>query len=431
MMLGILIVGVLFWVSEAIPLAITGLLVLILQPMLNISEPKDVFTSFGNTAVFFLIGAFIIASAVEKQNLHKRIALKFLRKFENNPKNFTFGILLCCTLLSFIIPNHAVAVLMMPIVLSILVSLNIIPRRSNFGKVSMLCIAYGCSIGSLGTLIGGARNPFIVGVLEQQDPAIKITFLDWMIYSMPVVFISLPFIWLLLTYFYPLEIKDLKEVRNKLSKEIKELGPIKADEKNVSYILAGTVAAWIILPTFFSNIGLAVVAILGGIIMFFSGSITWKDIEQRVPWGIILLYGGAITLGVGMVETGAAEWLAYELLRFSGNEPFIVLLLLIVITVIFTNIMSNIAAVAMILPIGAGLAQVLNFGSPLLVSLVIAHAAGLAFMLVIATPANAITYSAGYYSTKDLIRAGVIVNLICILVLFLIAALYWNLIGLW
>ena len=429
MMLGILVLGVVLWVSEAIPLAITGLLVMILQPVLYIAEPKNVFTAFGNTAVFFLIGAFIIASAIEKHNLHKRIALVFLRKFENSPKKFTFGIMLCCALLSFIMPEHAVAVLMMPIVLSILVSLNIIPRISNFGKVSMLAIAYGCSIGSLGTLVGGARNPVTIGFLETQN--ITVTFLDWMKYSMPVVFISLPLVWLLLIYFFPLEVKDLKNVKGKLVNEIETLGPIRTEEKTVVYILIGTVVAWVVIPSIFSYIGLAVIAVAGGIVMFFSGSITWSDIEKRVPWGIILLYGGAITLGVGMVETGAAKWLAYNLLFISGENPIVVILLLILLTALFTNVMSNTAAVAMILPIGAGFAVVLGLGNPLLTSMVIALAGGLAFVFVIATPGNAITYSAGYFSTKDLLRAGLLANSICILVLFVVAVTYWYMIGLW
>lgn len=429
MMLGILILGILLWTSEVIPLAITGLLVMIMQPILYIAEPKIVFTSFGNTAIFFLIGAFIIASAVEKHNLHKRVALIFLRKFENNPMLFTFGIMLCSAFLSFIIPEHAVAVLMMPIVLSILVSLKIVPQLSNFGKVSMLSIAYGCSIGSLGTLIGGARNPVTIGFLETQG--ITINFFDWMIYSMPVVFISLPIVWLILISIFPIEVKNLKKVHKKLNEDIKELGSMRTEEKLVTLILLGTVFAWIIIPNYFPYIGLAVIAVAGGIVMFFSGSITWRDIEQRVPWGIVLLYGGAISLGVGMVETGAAEWLANNMLSISGNNIAIVIFMLICITIIFTNVMSNTAAVAMILPIGAGFVEVLGFGSPELTSMLIALAGGLAFMLVIATPGNAITYSAGYFSTKDLFRAGLLANLVCILVLFIIAISYWRLIGLW
>jgi sodium-dependent dicarboxylate transporter 2/3/5 len=429
MMLGILILGILLWTSEVIPLAITGLLVMIMQPILSIAEPKIVFTSFGNTAIFFLIGAFIIASAIEKHDLHKRVALIFLHKFENNPKLFTLGIMLCCAFLSFIIPEHAVAVLMMPIVLSILITLKIVPQLSNFGKISMLAIAYGCSIGSLGTLIGGARNPVTIGFLETQN--IKVSFLDWMIYSVPVVLISLPIVWLLLITLFPIEIKNLKVVRKKINEDIEELGPMRMEEKLVTLILIGTVCGWVILPNFFPYMGLAVIAVAGGIVMFFSGSISWKDIEQRVPWGIVLLYGGAISLGVGMVQTGAAEWLANNMLSISGNNIVIVIFLLICITVIFTNVMSNTAAVAMILPIGAGFMEVLGFGTPLLASMLIALAGGLAFVLVIATPGNAITYSAGYFSTKDLFRAGLLANLVCMLVLFLIAISYWRLIGLW
>ena len=280
MMLGILVLGILLWVSEVIPLAITGLLVMILQPILYIAEPAQVFTSFGNTAIFFLIGAFIIASAVEKHNLHKRMALLFLRKFENNPRMFTLGILLCCAFMSFIIPEHAVAVLMMPIVLSILISLKIVPQMSNFGKVSMLSIAYGCSIGSLGTLIGGARNPVTIGFLETQN--IQVTFFEWMVYSMPVVLVSLPLVWLILITLFPIDVKNLKGVHNKLNKEITALGPIKSKEKLVTWILFGTVLAWIIIPTYFSYIGLAVVAVSGGIVMFFSGTINWNSAYRYI-----------------------------------------------------------------------------------------------------------------------------------------------------
>jgi sodium-dependent dicarboxylate transporter 2/3/5 len=431
MMLGILVLGVVLWISEAIPLAITGLLVMILQPILYLAHPREVFSAFGNTAVFFLMGAFIIAGAIEKQGLHKRMALSLLQKFKGSPKVFTFGILLSSALLSFIMPNLAVAALMLPIVLSILITMNIMPRVSNFGKVSMLSIAFGCSIGSIGTLIGGARNPLTIGILEAEYPNISISFLEWMIYCIPIVFIALPCVWLFLITFFPLEVKDLKGVDKKLSQEIHELGSMRTEEKTVIFILIGTIVAWIVIPTFFSNIGLAVVAIFSAVILFFSGTITWQDIERRVPWGIILLYGGAITLGVGMVETGAAKWLAIELIRLSGENLVVIILMIIGITVLFTNIMSNTAAIAMILPIGLGFVQVLGFDSPVFLSLLIASAGGFAFMLVIATPANVITYSAGYFSTKDLIRVGVILNFICILILFVISVTYWYILGLW
>jgi sodium-dependent dicarboxylate transporter 2/3/5 len=207
-MIGILLMGGILWVTEPIPLAVTGLLIMIIQPILGIIPARDVFSSFGNQAVFFLIGAFILAGAVEKHGLHRRIALRLLSYFEKNPKTFTFGIMTSCAFLSFIMPAHGVAALFLPIVASILIAMKITPRKSNFGKISMLSIAYGCSIGSLGTLVGGARNPLAVGLLSDLDPPIILSFFDWMKYSMPIVFLSLPIVWLILQISFPIEIKE-------------------------------------------------------------------------------------------------------------------------------------------------------------------------------------------------------------------------------
>jgi len=195
MMIGVLIMGGILWITEPIPLAVTGLLIMIIQPILGLMPAGEVFSSFGNQAVFFLIGAFILAGALEKHGLHKRIALKFLGYFEKKPKMFTFGIMISCAFLSFIMPEHGVAAMFLPIVVSILIAMRITPRESNFGKISMLSIAYGCSIGSLGTLIGGARNPLTIGMLADLEQPIIVSFFDWMMYSMPVVFISLPLLW--------------------------------------------------------------------------------------------------------------------------------------------------------------------------------------------------------------------------------------------
>ena len=430
MMIGILLVGIILWTSEAIPLAVTGLLIIILQPILGVAEPMEVFSSFGNTAIFFLIGAFILAAGIEKYNIHKRIALHFLKKFENSPKQFTFGIMLCSALLSFIIPEHAVAALMMPIVLSIFLALNIIPRVSNFGKLCMLSVAYGCSIGSLGTLIGGARNPVTLGFL-QETQGINLTFVDWMKYSMPIVFISLPIVWIVLISMFPIEIKSLTKAKQLLDKEVRELGDIGSGEGVTLAILIGTIFGWIFLSTLFpKNWDLAIIAILGSIALFASGTIEWKDVEQRVPWGIIFLYGGAITLGVGLINTEAADWIADHLLGFTNTNPVLVIIVLIAFTVLLTQMMSNTAAVVVLLPIGVGLGAAADL-SPLVTSLIIALSGGLAFVLIIATPGNAITYSAGYYSTRDLFKAGLISSVICMFIVFIIAITYWRLIGVW
>ncbi len=421
MMIGILLVAAILWITEAIPLPVTGLLIMILQPMLGIMESTDVFSSFGNEAVFFLIGAFIIAAAVERQGLHKRIALKFLSKFDQNPKLFTLGIMIACACMSFVIPEHGVAALFLPIIASILIAMKITPKLSNFGKISMLSVAYGCSIGSLGTLVGGARNPLTVGILSDQN--ITVTFVDWMIYSMPVVIISLPIVWFILQLTFPIELKDITFAKREIQKQVKITGRITNKELLVLSILLITVLMWIFMS---HNLyfGLASIAIFGAFLLFITGCIKWKDVEKRVPWGIILLYGGAITLGIGIQKTGAGGWIANQIFHSVGSNIFLVIFVMIILTVILTNIMSNIGAVALLLPIGISIAEGIGI-NPLLTSMVIALSGGLAFMLVVATPGNAITYSSGYFTTKDLFKAGIFANIICIIIIFMIAIIYW------
>jgi sodium-dependent dicarboxylate transporter 2/3/5 len=424
-MIGILLMGGILWVTEPIPLAVTGLLIIIIQPMLGVIPAKDVFSSFGNQAIFFLIGAFILAGAIEKHGLHKRIALRLLSYFEKNPKIFTFGIMSSCAFLSFIMPAHGVAALFLPIVVSILIAMKITPRKSNFGKISMLSIAYGCSIGSLGTLVGGARNPLAVGLLSDLDPPIIISFFDWMKYSMPIVFITLPIVWLILQITFPIEINNISTAKKEINKQVSMEGKISKNEIIVSFILILTIFLWIFFssPQYF---GLAVIAILGSVLLFLTGCITWKDVEKRVPWGIILLYGGAITLGVGMQETGVGSWIVNLIFIGLEGNIYLIILGLIIFAILLTNIMSNVGAVAILLPIGLAISTEIPGVSPLLMSLIIALSGGLAFMFIIATPANAITYSSGFFSSKDLLKAGVVSNIICIFIIFIIAIFYWK-----
>jgi len=422
-MIGILFMAAVLWVTEPIPLAATGLLIMILPSLLGVMSAVDVFSAFGNQSVFFLIGAFVLAAAVEKHGLHKRIALRFLSYFESNPRIFTLGIMSSCAFLSFIMPEHGVAALFLPIVAAILIGMKIVPKESNFGKISMLGMAYGCSIGSLGTLIGGARNPLTIGVLA--DMGINITFFDWMIYSMPIVFIALPVVWFILQLVFPMDIKDITTARKTIENQVAQMGKMSINEMIVLSILILTIVLWI----FFSSpryLGLAVIALLGSILLFFTRSITWEDVEKRVPWGIILMYGGAITLGIGIQKTGAGGWIAHLLFNLVGGNYYLALFVLIVSTILLTNVMSNIGAVAILLPIGLGVAAETPGISPVFASMTIALTGGLAFMLVIATPGNAIAYSSGYFSTRDLLKAGFIVNIICIAIVFSVAVFYWS-----
>ncbi|UCF49161.1 MAG: DASS family sodium-coupled anion symporter [Thermoplasmatales archaeon] len=423
-MIGILLMAAILWIIEPIPLAVTGLLIMIIQPIMHVIPPNEVFASFGSQAIFFLVGAFIIAGAIEKHGLHRRIALRFLSHFEKTPRIFTFGIMSSCAFLSFAMPAHGVAALFLPIVVSILIAMKITPRQSNFGKVSMLCVAYGCSIGSMGTLIGGARNPLTIGLLSDLTVPINVTFFDWMIYSMPVVFISLPLVWIILQFSFPIEINDISEAKKEIKNQVIKAGKMSKKETIVLTVLIITILLWIFFSSY-TYFGLAVIAILGSIFLFITKTINWNDVEKRVPWGIILLYGGAITLGIGIQKTGAGNWIVNALFHTVGINPYLVVIVIIILTVLLTNIMSNIGAVAILLPIGIAISSEIPGISPLLAAMIIALSAGFAFMLVIATPGNAITYSSGYFSTKDLFKAGSIANIACILVIFAIAIVYW------
>jgi len=426
MMLGVLVFAGYMWLVKPIPIAATALLVLVLPVIFGIVKRPVGFSYFGNNAVFFLLGAFIMTAAIEKHNIHKRISIFVLSQMGDRPIYFTLGIFLLSAFSSFIMPEHAVAALMLPVVLSVLAVVKAIPKKSNFAKVSMLSVAFGCSIGSLGTLVGGARNPITLSFLAETSN-IHISFFDWIFYSMPVVILSIPVIWFVLIKMFPIEIKSLKNTHIVLQREVKELGPMKPGEITTISIAFLTILGWVFLHY---QLGPAVVAILGGLLLFFLGLIKWDDVEKRVPWGIILLYGGAITLGVNLSKTGAAHWIALKALGLTGNNPFLVLIMLIVITIFLTSFMSNTAAVAMLLPIGLGMAGASGLGVKV-TSMIIALSGGLAFMLVIATPGNAITYSTGYYSTRDLLKSGSIVTILCAIILLVIALTYWKLIGLW
>ena len=238
-MIGILIMAAILWITEPIPLPATGILIMILQPMLGLLPADKVFSSFGNQAVFFLIGAFIIAGAIERQGLHRRIALGFLKRFESSPRVFTFGIMFSSAILSFIIPGHGVAALFLPIITSILLAMRVIPKQSNFGKISMLSVAYGSSIGSLGTLVGGARNPLTVGILSTHG--INISFMQWMIYAIPIVFIAIPAVWFLLQIVFPIELSDISLAKKKIEEQVAAQGSINIGEIKTASILLLTI----------------------------------------------------------------------------------------------------------------------------------------------------------------------------------------------
>ncbi len=420
MTLGILAMAVILWITDAIPVAATGLLIMGLQPLLGIMPATNVFSNFGNDAIFFVMSAFILAAALEKYNVHKRMALRMLKFFGVKPKRFIFGIIVSSAILSFIMLSHAVAMLLLPIIVSILLSVKAMPKKSNLGIASMLSIAYGSSIGSWGTLLGGARNPLTVAIIAETGH--HITFLEWMIYSVPLVIISIPIVAGIILFLYPPEESDMKNALISLEGEVKKMGKIRGKELHVAVVYSITALMWIFLSSY---INMGVIALIGASLLFIFQLITWDDIEKRVQWGIILLYGGAITIGKSLEATSAAEWLTSQLTGIVGLNPWMVLFFIIIITIFFTNMMSNTAAVAAILPIGMQIAMVKGI-NPVIAGMSIAMAGGIAFLFVISTPSNAIVYSSGYISRMDMIKAGLMTSISLAIILILTAFFYWQ-----
>ncbi len=422
--LGIFALALILWVTNALPLSVTGLLVIALIPLLKVMKAERTYSFFGNTAVFFILGAFIIATAVMKSGLSKRMALVILGHFSKSPQLLILGILITCSFLSLIMPAHAVAALMFPVVSTITLSLDLDPFAGQYGAGLFLAMAWGSVIGGVGTLLGGARTPLAIGLYQEAFNR-SISFWGWSKVALPVVCIMLIIAYAVLIFCFKIDVVDVTPAKKKLGDELREIGPMTHQEKKVFSILGVTIFIWI----FFNQIlGLALVSLLSAVALFIARTITWDDVDSYVNWGVILMYGGAIVLAKAIDQTGAAYWMASQLLSNGFFSPFWIIALFALISLILTEGISNVACVAIILPIGFSIAQAKGI-NPLAMVFGIAIPAGLAFILPMGTPSNAIAYSSGYYEIKEIFRAGLILH-VCVWIIFLILVkLYWPLVG--
>ncbi len=412
------------WVTNALPLAITSLLAMALIPVVGALSSHETLSLFGNKAVFFILGAFILSSAVMKTGLSTRIAVFFLRKFDSSPRMLIFGVLFSSGFMSFWMPEHAVAALLFPVILEIAHSLKLDPKESKFGQPLFLALAWGAVIGGVATFLGGARNPLALGMLEQFNGQ-SIGFFEWMVAVVPISALVLLAAFGILMVFFTIDVESVQPARDSLEKKVSQLGAISWEEKMVGFLLFFTILSWI----FFSkNLGLANIAIFASVALFAFKLITWKDVEDYINWGIILMYGGAIVLGITMHKTGAAEWLALWALSYFHLSPFGLIALLVVISMILTECVSNSAVVALILPFGLGLAGTYGI-DPKVMVYCIAVPAGLTFTLPMGSPPNAICSAAGYYNVKQIILPGIIMSLCSYLIFLFMASTYWKLLG--
>lgn len=415
---------VIYWVTGALPLVITGLLAIVLLGMCGVMSPRTAYSLFGSEAVFFVLAAFMLAAAVNYRGLGRRLALTVFSRYGKTPHGLIRAVYLLSALMSFLIPEHAVAAIVFPIVLSLVNSLEPAARRTRFPTALFLAMAWGTNIGGIATLLGGARGPLALGILTEAT-GVTISFIHWSAATIPLVALLLTVGYLVLTSFFAFEPVNVEGSVAAIADRKTQLGRITLQETTVALVLGVTVVAW---SLFSSRLGLAGIAILAVVALFVFDLLSWQEVEGHVNWGIILMYGGAIALGSALERSKAAAFIA-QAIASQTRSPVVLLAILSLAAQFLGETLSHSAVVASLLPVGLGLAS--HFGLDLrALTLAITLPAGLTYIMPVSTPANALAYSGGYLRTRDLLLPGLIMILASWVGLNLVMHLYWPLIGL-
>lgn len=416
---------VFYWVSNVLPLMITSLLAIILLPLSGVMRSNQAYALFGNEAVFFILGAFILAACLMKSGLSTRLALSMLHRFGHTPRRLLLTIFLLNVLMAFFMSEHAVAAMNFPIVVEIVSVLGLPRQRSNYARALFLAMAWGSSIGGIATLLGGARAPLALGILREATGT-TYSFLEWTLLALPLVLVLLVVGYQTILWFFPIEIDTVRAADSALNERWLRLGRPSYEERVVGGVMFATLVAWIIGGEEF---GLANIAIAAVVVLFVFRVVSWRDIERYVNWGVLLMYGGAIALGAAINTSGAATWLSHVTISRWASGGLTVVLLISLVAILLTEAMSHSAVVALLMPVTIGVAH--EFGlDPRLMAPVVALPAGLAFTLPIGTPANAIAFSSGYLRIRDLLLPGAWLELCAWVTFNAMAYWYWPLLGL-
>ncbi|WP_455390386.1 SLC13 family permease [Oscillatoria salina] len=417
-------VAALLWGTSALPLAVTGILVLFLLPFSGAITNKSTYAYFGNSAVFFILGALILSSPIMRSGLSTRIALAVVSRFGKSQKALLASILGLAAIMSCVISAHAVAAMLFPIVMEVVRASGAKPG-GRFGLAAFLAMAWGVVIGSNTTLLGGARGPLALGIL-QNTTGKTIGFVEWTIASIPLVLLLLLVAGGLLQFVGQGEKVSLNAARRFLEARNRELGAISRREVVTTAIMILTIALWI---TMGDTWGLDSIALLGVSLAFISGVADWREVEEDVNWGIFVMYGSAIALSAALTDTGAAAGLSQYLLAAGINSFLVIFAAIVFIALMMTEFMSNAAAVAVLLPVALAIAEKYGIEAPI-IALAVVIPAGLGFMLPVSTPAIAIAVSSGYVRPLSVLRWGLWLDLLGYGLVLLVSQLYWPLLGL-
>ena len=423
-----------WWISEAVPIPVTALLPMIGFPMLEIFSIQESTSPYASSIIFLFMGGFMLALAMEHHNLHKRIALNIIRITGVNGQGIILGFMIATAVLSMWISNTATAVMMLPIALSVVNLLDKSYDKKQLQKFKLalfLSIAYSANIGGIGTIIGTPPNVVLAGYMESFY-GISINFVDWLKVGVPVVLLLLTVTYLLLVkVLFPVQSLSGSGAQELLEQEIQALGKWTLEQKVVAIIFGLTAFGWIFKQQINQVLGQnllndTVTAMTGGVLMFCipvkkDGQLLmeWKSMK-KLPWGILILFGGGLCLAKGMEKSGIVTLLSDVVAADNQMSLWLVITLLTTIMLFTTEVMSNVALTTIFIPVVIGIANGLNI-NPFYLTVSVTMASSCAFMMPISTPPNAVVFSSGYIRMRDMIRAGVLLNVISVIVLVIVA----------
>jgi sodium-dependent dicarboxylate transporter 2/3/5 len=427
-------VGVLmavWWMTEAIPISVTALLPLVLFPVLGISGIGEAAGPFANPLIFLYLGGFIIAVAMERWNLHRRIALNLIRLIGVRPRSIIASFMISTAFLSMWVSNTATALMMLPIGLSVVQLAGgkkgaTGGEASNFAVALMLAIAYAASIGGMATIIGTPTTAVLVGFMSETY-GFEISFAQWMMVGLPLALIGLPITHVVLTRVtYPVRLKELIGGKALIDAELRKLGRITRPEQMVAVIFTGVALLWITRPfmaAYIPGLSDTGIAMFGAVLLFLI-PVDWRrglflldwQSAERIPWGVLLLFGGGLSLAAAISSTGLATWIGNSLSGISTWPIVLTILLVVILIILLTELTSNTATAAAFLPVVASVA--IGIGqNPLMLAVPAVLAASCAFMLPVATPPNAVVYGSGFLTIPQMVRAGSVLNILFVLLL--------------
>lgn len=427
-----------WWATEAIPVPATAFLPLVIFDPLGIASIRDAAAPYANPIIYLFLGGFLMALALERWDLHRRIALAILDRTGTEGKRLIGGFMFVCAMLSMWMTNTSTTMMLLPIVLSVVsvirdnVSNLTEKHRSDFEIAMLLGLAYSASIGGLATLVGTPPNAFLIGYLAENYD-IEISFARWMLVGIPVSAVMLPVAWWVLTHvMYPVHVPASEDVNEHLHELREELGPMTVAEKRVGMLFGAVILSWMLRRPLTELVGLSGVSDSGivmaaGVLLFLIPAgdsegrrlMSW-DYATRLPWGVLVLMGGGLSLAAAVSDTGLALWLGESLAPLNALGLFVLVIAAVALVIFLTELTSNLATTATLLPVMGAIAVQAGL-PPLYLTVPITIAASCAFMLPVATPPNAIVYATGRITIPQMLRAGFVLNLLGIAIVTLIA----------